>query len=75
MTHAHPSNQGADGVRIEDVADHAVCLALVEATLGTAGDDPARILAAVLEKCEPFADVGRSMDTRVGEQEPKHAAH
>jgi hypothetical protein len=75
MPHAHPPDQGPNGVRVEDIANHAIRLALVEAALGAAGDDAARILTAVLEEREPLADLGGSVDGRVGEQEPKHTAH
>jgi hypothetical protein len=46
---AHPSNQPANRIAVEDVADHAICFALVEAPFGTAGDDSTCILAAVLQ--------------------------
>lgn len=49
MPDAHSSNQPRNGVAVEDIADHAICFALVESPLRTAGDDTTRILAAVLQ--------------------------
>lgn len=46
MADSHGSNQLGKTLLVEDVADHAVGLALEEASTGTAGDNAAGILAA-----------------------------
>ena len=50
MTNTHSPDELGYGSCVKDVSDHSVCLALIETTLVSAGDDTARILAAVLEK-------------------------
>ena len=49
VTDAHPAVQSRERVSIEDVSDHPIRLALVEASLGPASDDTTGILASVLE--------------------------
>ena len=49
MSDAHAAPQPRHGVHIENISDHPVGFALVESALGPAGDDPARILPAVLQ--------------------------
>ena len=66
---AHSADEPGDGCGVKDVPDHAVCLALVEAALGAAGDDAAGVLAAVLEEGEAFADLSGRIDGRVVEEE------
>ncbi|TFY81604.1 hypothetical protein EWM64_g2408 [Hericium alpestre] len=61
MANAHAANQARHCVRIKHIADHAVRLALVKAPLRTAGDDPARILSAMLQQRKTFADLVRSI--------------
>jgi hypothetical protein len=75
MSDAHSTDEGADRVRVEDVADHTVRLALVEAALLPARHDPARILPAMLEEREPLADLRGDVDAGVGEDEAKNSAH
>ena len=50
MANTHSSDELGYGSCVEHISDHSVCLALVETALVSAGDDTARILAAVLEK-------------------------
>ena len=69
MADAHSADEPGDGCGVKDVPDHSVCLALVEAALGPAGDDAAGILAAMLEKREAFADLRSRIDRRVVEEE------
>lgn len=45
MSDAHVALEASDGLRVEDIADHAVGLDLVEATTRTAGDDTSCVLA------------------------------
>jgi hypothetical protein len=75
MPNTHSTNEGADRVRSEDVADHAVRLALVETALLAARHDPACILTAMLKERETLADLGRSVYARIGEKEAEDAAH
>ncbi|KAJ2988730.1 hypothetical protein NUW54_g9018 [Trametes sanguinea] len=65
MAYTHPANQPGDRGGVEDISDHSIGLALVEASFRPAGDDAARILAAVLEKGETFADLRSSIDRGV----------
>ncbi len=55
VSDAHPSLEPTDASRVKDIADHAICLDLVEATARAAGDDARGILATVLEQTETFA--------------------
>lgn len=61
VSHPHSANQPRQRTRIKDVADHAIGLALEEATFGTAGDDTTGILASVLEQREAFANLLRNI--------------
>lgn len=69
MPDAHAANEARDRVGVEYIADHAVRFALVEAALGPASDDTARILAAVLEERQALADLGRSVHAGVVEEQ------
>lgn len=75
VAYAHAADEGGDSLWIEDVPDHAVCFALIETALGAAGDDSARILAAMLEEAESLAYFCGSRTVRVLEEEAKDAAH
>jgi hypothetical protein len=75
MSNAHTTDKGSDSVRIKNIANHAIRLALVEPALMTTGHDTARILPTVLKECEPLADLGSSVDVRVGEEKTKNPAH
>lgn len=75
VAYAHAADEGGDSLGIEDVSDHAVCFTLIETALGAAGDDPARILATVLEEAEGLAYFGGGRTVRVLEEETKDAAH
>lgn len=44
MSHTHSTDELSHGLGVEEVTDHSVTLALEEATLGTAGNDTARVL-------------------------------
>lgn len=72
---AHPAVQGGQCLSVEDVSDHAVGLALIEASLGPASDDTTRILTAMLEERETFTDLRRRLLSRVMEDETANAAH
>ena len=50
MANAHSSDEFGYGSCVEDISNHPIRFALVETALVSAGDDTARILAAVLEK-------------------------
>lgn len=50
MADAHSTDELAERLGVEEVANHAVALALVEAALGPAGDDAASILAAEVNR-------------------------
>ena len=61
MTKTHVSRQVSNASTVlEDLGGHAVALALVEATTGTATDYSGSILAAVLEKVEGVMHLDRS---------------
>lgn len=45
VSDTHVALQASDGLRVEDITDHAVGLDLVEATSRTAGDDTSCVLA------------------------------
>ena len=69
MADAHSAGEPGESGRVEDVPDHAVGLALEEATFGATGDDAAGVLAAMLEKREALADLSGRIDGRVVEEE------
>jgi len=75
MPNAHAALQARERASVEDVAHHAVCLALVEAAAGAAGDDARRILAAVLQQREALIDLGRGGGARLCEEQGEDAAH
>ena len=50
MADTHSADELGYGSCVEHISDHSVRLALIETALVSAGDDAARILAAVLEK-------------------------
>lgn len=50
MAHAHTSDERWDALGVEYVPHHPVRLALEKAPFGTASDDTARILTAVLQQ-------------------------
>ena len=50
VTDTHSADELGYGSCVEHISDHSVRLALIETALVSAGDDAARILAAVLEK-------------------------
>ena len=75
MADAHSAGKPGESGRVEDVPDHAVGLALEEATFGATGDDAAGVLAAMLEKREALADLRSGIDRRVVEEESEDAAH
>ena len=61
VAEAHEAGKvGHTGAVLEDLGGHAVALALVEATTGTATDYSGSILAAVLEKVEGVMHLDRS---------------
>ena len=62
---AHAAEQPGQGGCVKDIPDHAVRLALVEAALMAAGDDAARVLAAVLQERKEREDLVRGRG-RVG---------
>ena len=65
MSNTHSTLQLRDRVRVEYIANHAIRLALEEATLGAAGHDAARVLTAMLKEGEAFADLRSGIDRRV----------
>lgn len=75
MSYAHSPDQRAQCVLIEDVANHAIRLALVKFALMTASDYPTCVLTTVLQQGKTLANLGRSWHIRVMEQQPKNAAH
>lgn len=44
MANTHTAEQGADSSLIQNISDHTIALALVEAASTTASDNPAGIL-------------------------------
>jgi hypothetical protein len=61
MTETHESREvGHASAILEDLGGHAIALALVETTTGTATDYTSSVLAAVLEKIESIVDLNRS---------------
>lgn len=68
MSYTHPAYQSAKRVWIEHIANHPVRLALVQPTLVAASDDPACILATVLQQGQAFADFRSDVDVRVMKQ-------
>ena len=50
MANTHSPDELGYGSCVEHISDHSICLALIETSLVSAGDDTARVLAAVLEK-------------------------
>ena len=69
MADTHPADESGNGCGVEDISDHAVRLALVEAALRATCHDAARILAAMLEEREPFADLCGSIQGGIMEEE------
>ena len=75
MAHTHASDQPRERVCVKDIANHAIGLALEEATLGTTGNDTAGILAAVLEERKTLADLVRDVDRGVMGEQAEDATH
>lgn len=50
MPNTHPAIQTFDGVFVEDITNHPVGLALIEATSGATGDYTTGILASMLQQ-------------------------
>lgn len=75
MTHTHASDQPRERVCIKDVADHAIGLALEETTLGTASDNTAGILAAMLEERKALANLVSDVDRGVMGEQAEDATH
>lgn len=75
MTNAHGTNERAQALLVKHIPDHAVGLALVQASLCPARYDPAGILAAVLQQAESFAYLGSDLAVLVVEEETEDAAH
>jgi hypothetical protein len=65
MSDPHPSNQSRYCVLREHVADHAIGLALVQPTSGSACDDSACVLSPVLQQRQSLAYLRRGIDGRV----------
>jgi hypothetical protein len=75
MAHAHPTDQPRNRSSIKDVADHAIGLALVKSTFGTARNNTARILASMLKKGQPLRDLSSSVYVGVVQKKTKDPAH
>lgn len=75
VSDAHTTNQPGDGISIEDIPDHSVGFALVEAAFGTASDDTTRILAAVLQEGQALRDFRGSIDGGVMQEKAKDTTH
>lgn len=65
MANSHSAYQFPDRVLIEYISDHAIGLALIETTLRSASDDPAGILASMLQQRKTFADLWSTIDIRI----------
>lgn len=65
MSDTHSTDQSRDRVVVKHIADHSVGLALVKSALRPAGDDPARILPAMLQQSETFANFWRCINGRI----------
>ena len=75
MANAHAALEPGEGVNVKDIADHTVCLALVEPSLGAAGDDTGSILSSVLEEGEGLVDLGSGGLVLGGEEDGGDATH
>ena len=59
----------ADGACIENVMNHTITLALVQASFGRTRNHAARILASMLEKAEIFTDLHSCILALIGQQQ------
>ena len=75
MTDTHASNEMSESALVEDVSDHAVGFALIEATLVATSHDTTCILTSVLKKRETFVYFCSTVDVWVVKQESENAAH
>lgn len=75
MPNTHSADESGDRFFIEDITNHTVRLALVEATFRPTGDDPASVLASMLEKSQSFAYFLGCIDVRVVQEKTETPAH
>ena len=51
MSNTHAPDQSAKAAGVKYITDHAIGLALIEATFWSASDDARRVLTAMLKQC------------------------
>lgn len=69
MSDPHAAGERGQSIGVKDIPDHAIRLALVEASLRPASDDTTRILASMLEKREALANLCCCIDARIVQEE------
>jgi hypothetical protein len=71
----HSANQPRYRILREHVADHAVCLALIQPASRPARDDPARVLPSVLQQRQTLAYLRRRVECGVMQEKAEYPAH
>ena len=65
MSHSHASDQTLYGLLVENIPDHTIRLALIEATLWSTCNYSASILSSMLQQRETLTDLRRSVGVGV----------
>ena len=68
MTDTHITSEKADSGLRENITSHAIALALVETTSGTAGSDTSGVLTTVLKEVSTLKKLSRSNAVRIGQK-------
>jgi len=65
MTDSHPTNQSHYGILREHIANHPICLTLIQSAPRPTCDDPACILSTVLQQQQTLTYLRRGVDSGI----------
>lgn len=75
MSHSHASNQTLYGLLVENIPDHTIRLALIEATFRSTRNYSTCILSSMLQQREALTDFRRSVGIGVMQKKTKNSTH